>query len=151
MLFKGIDGEGFVFTNFASRKVEAIKSNPKVSAVFGWYSMHRQLLFEGKAQKFTAEESEQYFHSRPHDSQVTSWSSKQSAPIENRRQLDQQFDEALTGSKDKQVPKPDYWGRYKIFPARIKFWKERSNRMHDRIGFARSAEYTPWKIQGLQT
>jgi len=151
VLLKGVDHEGFVFfTNFGSRKGEAIESNPHVSAVFGWYAMYRQVLIEGTVQKISDKESETYFHSRPHESQVAAWSSKQSAPIENRTKLDQQFDEALKRFNDKEVPKPDYWGGYKIIPTRIEFWKGRSNRMHDRIAFTRSGEHAAWEIQRLQ-
>jgi len=151
VILKGVDHEGFVFfTNFGSRKGEAIESNPHVGAVFGWYAMYRQVLIEGTVQKISDKESETYFHSRPHESQVAAWSSKQSAPIENRTKLDQQFDEALKRFKDKEVPKPDYWGGYKIIPTRIEFWKGRSNRMHDRIAFTRSAEHAAWEIQRLQ-
>ena len=151
VLLKGIDDEGFVFfTNFGSRKGAAIENNPHVSAVFGWYAMYRQVLIEGKVEKISDEESEEYFHSRPHQSQVAAWSSKQSAPIENRAKLDQQFGEALEKFKGKQVPKPDYWGGYKIIPTRIEFWKGRSNRMHDRIAFSRQTPSEPWSIQRLQ-
>jgi pyridoxamine 5'-phosphate oxidase len=151
VLLKGIDDEGFVFfTNFESRKGAAIENNPHVSAVFGWYAMYRQILIEGKVEKISDEESEEYFHSRPHQSQVAAWSSKQSAPIENRTKLDQQFDEALTRFKDQGVPKPDYWGGYKIIPTRIEFWKGRSNRMHDRIAFSKENPDAAWKIQRLQ-
>ena len=151
MLLKGIDGEGFVFfTNFGSRKGKAIESNPHVSAVFGGFAMYREVLIEGTVQKISDKESETYFHSRPHESQVAAWSSKQSAPIENRTKLDQQFDESLKRFKDKEVPKPAYWGGYKIIPTSIEFWKGRSNRMRDRIAFSREDSSSAWDIQRLQ-
>jgi pyridoxamine 5'-phosphate oxidase len=155
VLLKGLSDEGLFFaTNYLSRKGEAVEQNPKVSAVFGWYSMYRQVLIQGVAHKVGAAESEEYFHSRPHDSQVAAWSSYQSRPIENRAALDAQFDEALARFNGKDVPRPEYWGGYRIVPTRIEFWKGRSNRMHDRIVFERTLDDTgsasDWVIQRLQ-
>jgi pyridoxamine 5'-phosphate oxidase len=141
VLLKGLDEEGFFFaTNYLSRKGAALETNQKVSAVFGWYSMYRQVLIEGVAHRVPGAESDDYFASRPHDSQVAAWSSRQSHPIENRAALDAQFDEALVRFEGAEVPRPDYWGGYRILPTRIEFWKGRSNRMHDRIVFERSVD-----------
>jgi len=155
VLLKGLDENGFFFaTNYLSRKGSALETNAKVSAVFGWYSMYRQVLIEGVAHRVPSSESDEYFHSRPHDSQVAAWSSHQSRPIENRAALDAQFDEALTRFEGTDVPRPDYWGGYRILPTRIEFWKGRSNRMHDRIAFERivqdSGNHGEWGIQRLQ-
>lgn len=151
VLLKGIEDGGFVFfSNFKSRKGQAIESNPNVSAVFGWYAIYRQILIEGRVEKISDQASEQYFHSRPHESQVAAWVSDQSSPIENRTKLDEKFHEALNRFEGKEVPKPDNWGGYKIIPTRIEFWKGRSNRMHDRIAFSRHSLESPWKIQRLQ-
>mgnify|MGYP000228687012 FL=1 len=155
VLLKGLSDEGLFFaTNYLSRKGEAVEQNPKVSAVFGWYSMYRQVLIQGVAHKVDATESDEYFHSRPHDSQVAAWSSHQSKSIENRAALDAQFDEALARFNGKDVPRPEYWGGYRIVPTRIEFWKGRSNRMHDRIVFERtlgdSGSASDWVIQRLQ-
>ncbi|MFM6971568.1 MAG: pyridoxamine 5'-phosphate oxidase [Rhodoluna sp.] len=155
VLLKGVDERGLFFaTNYLSRKGEAIDANHSVSAVFGWYSMYRQVLIQGFAEMVEPDESTEYFHSRPHDSQVAAWSSHQSQPIENRAALDAQFDAALTKFENKDVPRPDYWGGYRIVPTRIEFWKGRSNRMHDRIEFVRACEPSgpmgPWTTQRLQ-
>ena len=155
VLLKGLSDEGLFFaTNYLSRKGEAVEQNPKVSAVFGWYSMYRQVLIQGVAHKVDAAESDEYFHSRPHDSQVAAWSSHQSKPIENRAALDSQFDDALARFNGKDVPRPEYWGGYRIVPTRIEFWKGRSNRMHDRIVFERNlgdlGSASDWVIQRLQ-
>ena len=155
VLLKGLDEDGFFFaTNYLSRKGAALETNHKVSAVFGWYSMYRQVLIEGVAHRVDARESDEYFASRPHDSQVAAWSSHQSAPIENRAALDAQFDEALAKFEGTDVPRPEYWGGYRIVPTRIEFWKGRSNRMHDRIVFERTldddsrlSEWAPKRIQ----
>ena len=155
VLLKGVDNRGFFFaTNYLSRKGEAIVSNPNVSAVFGWYSIYRQVLISGIAEKVDPEESDDYFASRPHESKVAAWSSQQSRPIESRAALDEQFEAALKRFEDKETPRPDYWGGYRINPTRIEFWKGRTNRMHDRIEYVRelseSGKVGAWRIQRLQ-
>ncbi len=155
VLLKGVDERGFFFaTNYLSRKGEAVAANPSVSAAFGWYSMYRQVLIQGVAEKVEATESDEYHASRPHDSQVAAWSSHQSQPIENRTALDAQFDAALAMFDGQEVPRPDYWGGYRIVATRIEFWKGRSNRMHDRIEFVRTIDKhgttSPWTVQRLQ-
>lgn len=155
VLLKGVDARGFFFaTNYLSRKGEAVAANPSVSAAFGWYSMYRQVLIQGFAEKVEPAESTEYFHSRPHDSQVAAWSSNQSQPIENRAALDAQFETALNRFENTDVPRPDYWGGYRIVPTRIEFWKGRSNRMHDRIEYVRDqnadGSFAEWQVQRLQ-
>jgi pyridoxamine 5'-phosphate oxidase len=155
VLLKGVDERGFFFaTNYLSRKGEAVAANPSVSAAFGWYSMYRQVLIQGVAEKVEPTESDDYHASRPHDSQVAAWSSHQSQPIENRTALDAQFDAALAKFENSDVPRPDYWGGYRIVATRIEFWKGRSNRMHDRIEFVRTIDQhgtpSPWTVQRLQ-
>jgi pyridoxamine 5'-phosphate oxidase len=155
VLLKGVDEHGFFFaTNYLSKKGQAISANPKVSAVFGWYSIYHQVIIEGVARVVPEVESDEYHNSRPHDSQVAAWSSHQSQFIENRDALDEQFEEALKKFKDIEVPRPDYWGGYRIIPTRIEFWKGRSNRMHDRIEYVRSqnsdGSFSDWEIQRLQ-
>jgi pyridoxamine 5'-phosphate oxidase len=155
VLLKGVDQRGFFFaTNYLSRKGEAIAANPSASAVFGWYSMYRQVLIQGVVEKVEPRESDEYFGSRPHDSQVAAWSSHQSQPIQNRAALDDQFDQAIAKFEGTDVHRPDYWGGYRIIPVRIEFWKGRSNRMHDRIEFSREIQAdgvpTAWQVQRLQ-
>lgn len=155
VLLKGVDARGFFFaTNYLSRKGEALAVNPNVSATFGWYSMYRQVLVQGVAEKVVATESDEYHASRPHDSQVAAWSSHQSQNIDTRAALDEQYAEALKKFEGIEVPRPDYWGGYRIVPTRIEFWKGRSNRMHDRIEFVRNLNQdgtaSAWSIQRLQ-
>ncbi len=154
VLLKGVGPEGFFFaSNYLSRKGEALDANPNVSAVFGWYSMYRQVLIQGVAQKVDATESDDYFNSRPRESRIAAWSSKQSHPIESRAALDRQFENALERFPGDDVPRPDYWGGYLIVPTRIEFWKGRSNRMHDRIEYVREVvdgSPSPWSTQRLQ-
>lgn len=155
VLLKGVDQHGFFFaTNFESRKGQSIAENPFVSATFGWYSMYRQVLIEGLVRKVDASESDDYFKSRPHDSQVAAWSSRQSQPIESRESLDRQFAEALAQFEGREVDRPAYWGGYRIVPTRIEFWKGRTSRMHDRIEYYRKVDAQgtlgEWNTQRLQ-
>lgn len=149
VLLKGID-HGFHFsTNYLSRKGHALDGDQHVTAVFGWYKQHRQVIIEGVAEKVTPEESSTYFHSRPRGSQVSAWASEQSQPIASRDALEQQFEDAeqrFAGDGD--VPRPPHWGGYRIVPTRIEFWKGRSNRMHDRIVYTHiNGE---WVVERLQ-
>jgi pyridoxamine 5'-phosphate oxidase len=155
VLLKGVDERGFFFaTNYLSRKGDALASNPYASAVFGWYSIFRQVLIQGIVQKAPPSESDKYHASRPHESQVAAWSSRQSKPIESRAALDAQFEHALAQFQASEVPRPNYWGGYRIMPLRMEFWKGRTNRMHDRIEFVRSAlpsgQLSAWSVQRLQ-
>jgi pyridoxamine 5'-phosphate oxidase len=149
VLLKGID-DGFLFsTNYLSRKGNALDSYDHVTAVFGWYAMHRQVMIEGTASKVSPDESSEYFASRPRGSQVAAWASEQSQPIESRDALEQQFadaDDRFAGDGD--VPRPPHWGGYRIVPTRIEFWKGRSNRMHDRIVYLRTPD--GWTVERLQ-
>jgi pyridoxamine 5'-phosphate oxidase len=155
VLLKGVDERGFFFaTNYLSRKGEALAVNPNVSAVFGWYSMYRQVLIQGVAERVYPEDSDEYFASRPHESKVAAWASHQSQPIETRAALDAKFADTLIKFENAEVPRPDFWGGYRIVPSRIEFWKGRSNRMHDRIEFVRNEGGEEleniWQVQRLQ-
>ncbi len=149
VLLKGLD-HGLLFaTNYLSRKGEAIGGDAHVSAVFGWYSIHRQVIVEGRAERVSVAESDDYFDSRPRGSQVAAWASQQSRPIASRDDLEQQFDEAETRfANETTVPRPEHWGGFRIVPTRIEFWKGRSNRMHDRIVFERAGDH--WAVTRLQ-
>ncbi len=149
VLLKQLDS-GLVFvTNYLSRKGRAIDANSRVSAVFGWYSIHRQVLIEGNATRVTPAESDEYFASRPRGSQVAAWASDQSTPVESRNRLDAHYGDLLARfGDDSPVERPPHWGGYRIVPDRIEFWKGRSNRMHDRIAFERDGD--GWRVTRLQ-
>lgn len=149
VLLKGLDGGLLFATNYLSRKGEAIGAAAPVTAVFGWYSIHRQVIIEGHAERVSAVESDDYFATRPRGSQVAAWASNQSRPIQSREALEQQFEDAdqrFAGDDD--VPRPEFWGGFRIVPTRIEFWKGRSNRMHDRIVFTRTGD--TWSVERLQ-
>lgn len=149
VLLKQLD-DGLVFvTNYLSRKGLAIDENPKVACVFGWYLIHRQVLVEGNASRVSESESDEYFASRPRGSQLAAWASNQSKPTQSREELEEQYLEIEKRfAADEFIPRPPHWGGYRIIPERFEFWKGRSNRMHDRILFQKTAEgWLPSRLQ----
>lgn len=149
VLLKGLDNGLLFATNYLSRKGEAIGTRSPVSAVFGWYSIHRQVIVEGYAERVSADESDDYFATRPRGSQVAAWASNQSRPIASRDALEQQFEDAAQRfDNEADVPRPEHWGGFRIVPTRIEMWKGRSNRMHDRIVYERDGD--GWTITRLQ-
>ena len=151
VLLRGVDDNGFYFyTNYSSRKGEAITHGVDVSMVFGWYPQFRQVLVEGMAERVADSESDAYFNTRPRDSQISAWASNQSQPIGSREALDEQYAQRQAEFAEGEIPRPEFWGGYRIVPTRIEFWKGRSNRLHDRIEFARLDANSPWTIRRLQ-
>jgi len=151
VLLRGVDDAGFYFyTNYSSRKGEAIAHGAAVSMVFGWYSQFRQVLVEGVAERVAASESDAYFNTRPRDSQLSAWASNQSQPIANREALEEQYEARRQQFESTDITRPDFWGGYRIVPLRIEFWKGRSNRLHDRIEFSRPSVTDHWTIRRLQ-
>lgn len=140
VLLKDVTENGFTFfTNYNSRKAQALELNSQVSLLFPWYQIERQVIIQGFASKVSTEESDAYFQSRPWSSQIGAWASQQSAPLANREELENRFKGAAEkwpeGSK---VPTPPHWGGYLVTPFTIEYWQGRYSRLHDRIRFERS-------------
>jgi len=152
VLLRRVSAGGFqFFTNYESRKGEAITLNPKVSMVFGWYPLFRQVLVEGVARRLSDAESDAYFATRPRESQLGAWASRQSASLDARADLDLAVEEVGRRFEGfEEIPRPPFWGGYGVIPLRIEFWKGRSSRLHDRIVFERDAEGGAWRIGRLQ-
>ena len=148
VLLKSLDDRGFVFyTNYNSRKGQELTENSRACLLFYWSAVWRQVRIEGVVEKVSAEESDQYFDSRPLGSKIGAWASDQSATVENRTQLEKQFDEFSSKFGDN-VPRPPHWGGYRIKPDTIEFWQGRENRLHDRLRYTLEQDGS-WLIERL--
>lgn len=149
VLLKGLKNEGFVFyTNYQSKKGRELEENPMVALNFFWPELQRQVQIKGAVEKVSAEESTQYFQSRPKASQIGAWSSPQSTVIKNREILEEREKQLSEKFKNADVlPRPEQWGGYLVKPFAIEFWQGRSSRLHDRIIY--TLEDSEWKINRL--
>ena len=149
VLIKQFDARGFTwFTNYASRKGAELAANPHAAILFFWPELERQIRIEGRVERVEAEESEQYFHTRPLKSRLAALASAQSAPIASRAALEENY-EAVAAQYGEQPPRPDNWGGYRLVPEYIEFWQGRRSRFHDRIVYARQADGS-WARHRLQ-
>ena len=148
VLLKDISEGGFTFfTNYSSRKAQAMELNSQVTLLFPWYAMERQVSISGFAEKISESESAEYFASRPWSSQIGAWASAQSSPLSSREELEQRF----AGASEKwpegtTVPKPPHWGGYRVTPISIEFWQGRYSRLHDRLRYERANSEAEWEI-----
>ncbi len=149
LLLKGIDAGGFVFyTNYNSNKAQELESVPYASMVFLWLELERQIRINGPVAKISREESEQYFQSRPRESQIGAWVSPQSHKIPSRDLIEQTLVSMIEKFKTNEtIPLPEYWGGYRLIPEEIEFWQGRPNRLHDRLLF--TCENENWRLDRL--
>jgi pyridoxamine 5'-phosphate oxidase len=140
VLLKGYDANGFVFySNYGSRKARDLAVNPRASLVFPWHAIGRQVIVYGHVTKLSTELSAAYFRTRPHDSQIGAWASRQSALIGSRSELDGRFAElAARWPPGTEVPVPDFWGGFRVQPETMEFWQGRERRLHDRLLYRRT-------------
>ena len=148
VLLKSYDERGLVFyTNYTIHKGQHLLNSKKACLHFFCISMDRQIQVHGQVEKFSREESEAYFHSRPRESQLGAWASLQSQPLANRETLEKQFADVKAKYEGQEVPLPDTWGGFRVVPTRIEFWQGGAYRLHDRL------EYTivdgQWQKQRL--
>ncbi|XGA66589.1 pyridoxamine 5'-phosphate oxidase [Duganella sp. BuS-21] len=149
VLIKQFDQRGFTwYTNYESQKGRQLRANPHAALLFFWSELERQIRIEGKVVQTAAEESDQYFYSRPVKSQIAAIASQQSAPIANREQMEVNFDAAAAVGGDHPL-RPAQWGGYRLDPERIEFWQGRRSRFHDRIVYLKQADGS-WVKQRLQ-
>lgn len=148
VLLKYYDHDGFVFfTNYGSRKARQIGENSRVSLLFPWLILERQVIIQGRAEKISTAESLKYFASRPRDSQMGAWVSNQSEVITSRKFLMQKLAEIGEKFSHGEIPLPSFWGGYRVKPEAIEFWQGGPARIHDRFLYQREAE--GWNIERL--
>lgn len=147
VLLKGFDENGFVFySNYKSRKGKELEQNPYGCLLFYWDRLERQVRIEGRIEKVSKQESEDYFKTRPYESRLGAWASNQSTVITNRSVIVKAFLKYLLKYR-KNVPLPSYWGGYRLIPGSLEFWQGRTNRLHDRIRYTK--EKSGWKVERL--
>jgi pyridoxamine 5'-phosphate oxidase len=149
VLLKGYDERGFVFyTNYEGRKAVELESNPRAALVFYWGELVRQVRVEGTVSRVSVEESDEYFASRPRGSRLGAWASEQSRVVDGRRTLEQKLHSLQAEYENREVPRPPFWGGYRVEPEAIEFWQGREDRLHDRLVYRR--EDGAWRIERLQ-
>ena len=150
VLLKGLSHGGFVFyTNYGSAKAAAMAHNPQVSLLFPWNELDRQVIVGGTVEKMSVAESASYFLTRPRESQIAAWASRQSRPVSARALLEKQVRVLREKFGKGEIPMPDFWGGYRVLPRRIEFWQGGEHRLHDRFLYTLQADDN-WNIEQLQ-
>lgn len=149
VLLKGYNEDGFVFfTNYQSNKGKILAENPNACMVFFWKELERQIRIEGRTEKISGEESDEYFFSRPVGSQIGAWASPQSSVIKNRDVIEENVKRYETQFSSSPLTRPPHWGGYRLKPTLIEFWQGRPNRLHDRLQYTLQPN-GDWKIERL--
>jgi len=148
VLLKAFDERGFVFyTNYGSRKALELEVNPNAALCFFWEGLGRQVRIEGAVERVSEEESDAYFASRGRQSRIGAWASKQSQELDSRTRLLRRVAEFELRFAVGSIPRPSFWGGYRIRPVRIEFWSSQLHRLHDRRLFTKRAD--GWRMQRL--
>jgi pyridoxamine 5'-phosphate oxidase len=150
VLLKGLESRGFTFyTNSESAKGLELGGAMKAALVFHWKSLRRQVRVRGPVEMVTPEEADAYFASRPRDSRIGAWASKQSRPLESRFALEKAVAREAARFGLGEVPRPPHWNGYRVRPVQIEFWQDRPFRLHDRVTFRRDAPEGAWRKERL--
>ena len=149
VLLRGADERGFAFfTHFGSRKGRELAENPHAALCFHWPALDEQIRVEGPVERLSDAEADVYFASRPRGSQLGAWASEQSDLLSAREVLEQRYREIERRFEGQPVPRPPFWGGFRLSPVRIEFWFGRPDRLHDRVLYTREAE-GGWRIERL--
>ena len=149
VLLKGVD-DGFVFyTNYDSRKAHEMDATGRASLLFFWRGLERQVRIEGAVARVSAAEADAYFATRPLDSQLSVYASRQSDVIASRDVLEEEFERAKSDLRRGVVPRPDWWGGYRIVADEIEFWQGRASRLHDRPAILLKRSDGVWRRERL--
>lgn len=133
VLLKGHGRDGFLFyTNRGSEKGRELAENRFAALLFHWKSLRRQVRIEGEVEPLTDEQSDSYFATRSRDSQLGAWASDQSRPLESRELFERRYEEAKGRFEGIEVPRPPYWGGFRLVPRKFEFWEDRAHRLHER-------------------
>jgi pyridoxamine 5'-phosphate oxidase len=148
VLLKEFDPKGFVFfTNYESQKGKELARKPLAGLLFYWPTLSRQVRVDGRVSRVSAGESDSYFHSRPRGSQISAWVSRQSERVPNREYLEKKTSEFEKKFEGKAVPRPPYWGGFRLTPDRFEFWSGKPNRLHDRLRYVKKG--AKWQRERL--
>jgi pyridoxamine 5'-phosphate oxidase len=150
VLMKDFDENGLVFyTNRESAKGQELAASPRAAALFHWKSLRRQIRVRGLVSHLSEDAADAYFRTRPRDTRIGAWASQQSRPLESRFAFEKSI--ALFAAKFVlgDVPRPPYWGGYRLTPIAYEFWRDRPFRLHDRVQFTRDSPQSPWRSQRL--
>jgi pyridoxamine 5'-phosphate oxidase len=149
VLLKGIDDRGFIFyTNYESRKAREMEATGRASLLFFWRSVERQVRIDGTVERVSPVESDAYFETRPLDSRLSVYASRQSEAIESREVLEEAFERVKRTYSDGGVPRPEWWGGYRVVPDEYEFWQGRASRLHDRLRYVKQANAS-WRRERL--
>lgn len=149
VLLKAIEDQGLVFfTNYESRKAVQIAANPWAAAAIFWHEPRRQVRVEGSVAKLSPEDSDSYFRTRDRGNQIAAWASPQDRVLSDRAVLEARFADLSEQYAHREVPRPPFWGGYRIEPAMVEFWSGRESRLHDRVRYS-AKDSGGWKIERL--
>jgi pyridoxamine 5'-phosphate oxidase len=150
VLLKGHDEAGFVFyTNFESAKGRELQGQQKAALCFHWKSIRRQIRIRGTISTVSDAEADAYFASRPKDSQIGAWASRQSRALKGRFELETEVAKYAARYGLTKVPRPPHWSGFRLAPVEIEFWRDRPFRLHDRLVYRREAANAPWQTERL--
>ena len=148
VLLRGADEHGFVFhTNYTSRKARELTENPYGAICVHWPAIEEQIRIEGTVVRLDDRESDEYFATRPRGSQIGAWASRQSETLPSREQLEEEYRASEQRFQGSPVPRPPFWGGFRLIPGRIEFWFGRADRLHDRVLYVREGD--GWRIERL--